>query len=179
MEVIDCEITNITQKNSSDAPDTSQNSHNNETMNASQDVNSEKTTNEKSTDGEKVVSSEGETIHQNSVEAIEPYGEICTDFQKKFDDLKQYIIELGKRKKSEAANLKEKFKVRLAFELDNQKKMFDAKIIEMEKLHKNELIGIVSETKKKKWCNHCWNEVAANCVVNPPACSLDCLNELM
>lgn len=60
-------------------------------------------------------------------------------------------------------------------ELKNAKLMYEAKISELQ----IQMEQIVEETKKKKWCHHCWKELTFNCTIDPPACSTECLDALL
>ncbi|XP_031635059.1 uncharacterized protein LOC116348275 [Contarinia nasturtii] len=111
-------------------------------------------------------------------------GEI-TDLVKDFDDNMNADMKNAFDANKEANQndnveaILEKQNAILAVQLNKQKEMFEAKNIEMEKSFKDTLMRTVSETKKKTWCHHCWNEVTFKCTVNPPACSISCLKELM
>ncbi|XP_031636713.1 uncharacterized protein LOC116349439 isoform X2 [Contarinia nasturtii] len=91
--------------------------------------------------------------------------DIATSDMKKMVEAKIDVIDKHKKNCEEyMAEMKEKC---------------DAKIIEMEQHHKDEMDNVVAETKKKTWCNHCWNEVTFKCTILPPACSVACLEELV
>lgn len=106
------------------------------------------------------------------------------------EQIQQYDIKI-----SELQKQLNKKQVELQQKLDSEK-LFKAKEVEwqnrinekdtdmhMAKLRYEaqlvELKNAVEEAKKKKWCNHCWNEVTFNCAIDTPACSIHCLNELM
>lgn len=106
------------------------------------------------------------------------------------EEIQQYEIKNSELQKQ----LNEK-QIELQQKLDSEK-LFKAKEIEwqnrinekdtdrhMAKLqYEAELVKLsraFEEAKKKKWCNHCWNEVTFNCAIDIPACSSNCLHELM
>lgn len=37
----------------------------------------------------------------------------------------------------------------------------------------------LAETKIKKWCHNCWNEVTFKNFMDPPACSIECYDKLL
>lgn len=63
-------------------------------------------------------------------------------------------------------------------ELETIAAKFEEKIDEIKNRHNDELRQMIEETKKKKWCQNCWNEVTFT-TFDPPFCSLKCLNDFI
>lgn len=72
------------------------------------------------------------------------------------------------------------------YEIDNAelRKQFNDKVAEskMQKIqYEAEIVELkqeIQETKKKQWCQNCFNEVTFDCSIFPPACSRSCLDKL-